>query len=91
MSVIRSVGPVIGQSRFVTIDRLIYVVPSVYGHLPDNDRYAIARLIGQILHLPDGDGKAVMLLGSGPMGHEVRHRWEFRSQFAEVNYRFGAV
>ena len=66
--IIRSVGPVIGQSRFVTIDRLIYVVPAVYGHLPDNDRYAIARLIGQIAHSPDADGKTVMMLGPGRWG-----------------------
>ena len=66
--IIRSVGPVIGQSRFVMIDRLIYVVPTVYGHLPDNDRYAIARLIGQIAHLPDAEGKTVMVLGPGRWG-----------------------
>lgn len=66
--IIRSVGPVIGQSRSVTIDRLIYVVPAVYGHLPDNDRYAIARLIGQIAHLPDAEGKTVMILGPGRWG-----------------------
>ena len=33
-------GAVIGQSRVSLIDRLIYVVPSVYGQLPISDRYA---------------------------------------------------
>jgi hypothetical protein len=66
--IVRSVGPVIGQSRSVTIDRLIYVVPQVYGHLPDNDRYAVARFIGQIAHLPEAEGKTVMVLGPGRWG-----------------------
>lgn len=66
--IVRSVGPVIGQSRSVTIDRLIYVVPQVYGHLPDNDRYAVARLIGQLAHLPEAEGKTVMVLGPGRWG-----------------------
>ena len=80
----RSVGPVIGQSRFVTIDRLIYVVPAVYGHLPDNDRYAVARLIGQIAHLPDAAGKTVMILGPGRWGTSTPSLG-IPVSFAEIN------
>lgn len=66
---LRSRGPVIGQSRVDTIDRLIYVVPSVYGQLPVKERYTIARLIGQITHqeVPTGQG-TIMLLGPGRWG-----------------------
>jgi pyruvate,water dikinase len=81
---IRSVGPVIGQSRFVAIDRLIYVVPAIYGHLPDSDRYAIARLIGQIAHLPDAKEKTLMLLGPGRWGTSTPSLG-IPVSFAEVN------
>ncbi|MFP4382316.1 MAG: PEP/pyruvate-binding domain-containing protein [Candidatus Sumerlaeia bacterium] len=67
--IIESKGPVIGQSRFQTIDRIIYVVPSIYGVLPVKERYAVARLIGQITRLePRGSGKTVCLFGPGRWG-----------------------
>jgi hypothetical protein len=60
---------IIGQSRTLFIDRLIYVEPSVYGHLPEADRYSIARLIGKITHLQErGKTKNIMLLGPGRWG-----------------------
>ncbi len=62
-------GAVIGKSRQHPIDRIIYVMPGVYGQMPMQDRYAVARLIGRLLHL---DGRAqsrkVMLLGPGRWG-----------------------
>jgi hypothetical protein len=62
-------GAVVGQSRLVSIDRLIYVVPSVYGQLPISDRYSVARLIGRLMHLPEeGPTKRIMLLGPGRWG-----------------------
>ncbi len=62
-------GGIIGQSRTLTIDRIIYVVPSVYGHLPETDRYAVARLIGKLTHLETGgDSKTIMLIGPGRWG-----------------------
>ncbi len=62
-------GAVVGQSRLTTIDRLIYVVPGVYGRLSMNERYSVARLIGRIAHLEERDRpKTVMLLGPGRWG-----------------------
>ncbi len=62
-------GAVIGQSRLVTVDRLIYVVPAVYGQLPINDRYAVARLIGRLMHAEDDDRpRTIMVLGPGRWG-----------------------
>lgn len=48
---IKTQGPVIGPSKVAQVDRLVYVVPAVYGQLPIAERYRIARLIGQVMHL----------------------------------------
>jgi pyruvate, water dikinase len=62
-------GAVIGQSRVNLIDRLVYVRPSVYGQLPIRDRYAVARLIGHLLHLTESPRpQHVMLIGPGRWG-----------------------
>jgi len=62
-------GAVIGQSRLAAIDRLIHVVPSVYGQLRISDRYSIARLIGQLMHGDrPGQPKNIMILGPGRWG-----------------------
>jgi pyruvate,water dikinase len=68
-TVLRTRGPVIGHSRVITVDRLIYVVPEVYAALSLHDRYAVARLIGRLTH-PEGDaaGETVMLVGPGRWG-----------------------
>jgi len=67
--VLESRGPVIGHSRNDNIDRIIYVVPAAYGQLPIGDRYAIARLIGEIAHLGVGAAEHVsMLIGPGRWG-----------------------
>jgi len=50
--VLEAHGAVIGQSRLSRIDRVIYIVPSVYGQMPINERYAVARLVGRVAHLP---------------------------------------
>lgn len=62
-------GGIIGQSRVLTVDRIIYVTPSVYGHLPQTDRYAVARLIGKLTHPTDkARAGTIMLLGPGRWG-----------------------
>jgi pyruvate,water dikinase len=67
--IIKNQGAVIGHSRLSTIDRIIFVVPSVYARLPDRDRYAIARLIGDITRLPlPEDKQSIMLMGPGRWG-----------------------
>ena len=67
--VLEAHGAVIGQSRRARIGRVIYVAPSVYGQLPVNERYAVARLVGRAAHLemPAGGGE-LMLLGPGRWG-----------------------
>jgi hypothetical protein len=62
-------GPIIGSSQATTIDRIIYVVPSVYGNMPISQRYSVARTIGQLTRLSDQEGgKTIMLIGPGRWG-----------------------
>ncbi|MGQ9663318.1 MAG: PEP/pyruvate-binding domain-containing protein [Kiritimatiellia bacterium] len=65
---LRSHGPVIGKSCIRRIDWFVYVVPTVYGQLPDRDRYQIARLIGEITRHPSLASGTIMLLGPGRWG-----------------------
>jgi pyruvate, water dikinase len=67
--VLEANGAVIGQSRLSVIDRLVYVTPSAYGQLTIKERYAVARLIGKLLHIDDGyQAKQIMLIGPGRWG-----------------------
>ena len=60
-------GPVIGPVCQYVIDRLIYVVPSVYAHMTERDRYSVAKLVGRLTHL--GEGKRnIMIVGPGRWG-----------------------
>lgn len=61
-------GGVVGHSRQMTVQRLIYVVPSVYGQLPVQDRYRVARLIGRIFQQRGGQDACTALLGPGRWG-----------------------
>jgi hypothetical protein len=67
--VLQAEGAVIGQSRLERVDRLIFVVPFLYGQLPIRERHSIARLVGRItrLDLPAADA-CLMLLGPGRWG-----------------------
>jgi hypothetical protein len=67
--VLETHGPIIGNSLTSPIDRIIYVVPSRYGSLPGNDRYAVARLVGKLTHIDkDKAKKRIMLVGPGRWG-----------------------
>ncbi len=78
-------GPLIGRSRVEPVGRIIYVVPDRYSTLRIQDRYAVARLVGHLTHLPRKAGSgSLMLAGPG--------RWGTRSpelgvpvSFAEIN------
>lgn len=67
--VFESRGPVIGRSREMHIDRLIYVVPSAYGRLVIKDRYKIARIIAEITAIKEkGRSTCTVLVGPGRWG-----------------------
>ncbi len=83
--IIEAHGAVIGQSRLVSLDRLVYVVPEQYSKLPVRDRYEVARLIGRINSAGE-KGRPISLALIGP------GRWGTRSPelgipvtFAEIN------
>jgi hypothetical protein len=68
--VMQTHGAVIGHGRVMGIDRIIYVAPATYGQLPIRDRYAIARLIGRLMHpeQPAPQPQRLLLLGPGRWG-----------------------
>ncbi|UYP48149.1 hypothetical protein NEF87_004434 [Candidatus Lokiarchaeum ossiferum] len=61
-------GPIIGTSRAILIDRVIYVVPNIYGKLTTREKYSIARLIGKLNELSNSKGHKILLLGPGRWG-----------------------
>jgi len=66
--IIESHGAVIGKGRACRVERMIYVVPEVYGELTIAERYSIARVIGRLAHL-DGrkqnQERNILLVGPG--------------------------
>lgn len=76
---LRSDGPIVGRSVAAPIARLVYVSSRAYTTLNEQDKYALARLIGQVSHpresRPSGSPSAsvhpegiVMLVGPGRWG-----------------------
>ncbi|MCC6489904.1 MAG: pyruvate, phosphate dikinase [Candidatus Hydrogenedentes bacterium] len=82
---LKSCGPVIGRSRSEAVRRLIYVDPAGYSALRTQDRYAVARLIGQWTHLPcdPASSGALLLVGPG--------RWGTRSPELGVPVTFAEI
>lgn len=66
--VIEAHGGIIGHTRTISIGRLIYVVPATYSQLPEQDRYAVARLIGKLTHLEEKLAEPLILIGPGRWG-----------------------
>ncbi len=62
-------GGIIGPGRFISVARILYVVPSVYGLMPESERHAVARVIGRLAHIRiPGTAGHIMLLGPGRWG-----------------------
>ncbi len=67
--VLEARGAIVGHSRALGIDRVVYVVPSVYGQLPLRDRYSVARLVGKLARLHGSrDRRHILLIGPGRWG-----------------------
>ncbi|HOX02230.1 MAG TPA: PEP/pyruvate-binding domain-containing protein [Candidatus Paceibacterota bacterium] len=83
--ILDSRGPVIGHSRSMRIDRILYVVPSVYGQMSMSQRYSVARLVGKAVHHRDASAAPVqLLLGPGRWGTSMPSLGVPVS-FAEIN------
>ncbi len=62
-------GAVVGHSRIVRVDRLVYVVPARYGRLPIRDRYEVVRVLGRLNRVASRQPPTtIMLLGPGRWG-----------------------
>jgi pyruvate, water dikinase len=63
-------GAIVGQSRISDIDRIVYVVPEVYGQMGLRDRYAVAELVGNLVQMreEDDEQKRILLAGPGRWG-----------------------
>ncbi|MDP1652256.1 MAG: PEP/pyruvate-binding domain-containing protein [Rhodocyclaceae bacterium] len=76
-------GAVIGPSRVIHPDRLVYVAPTVYGQLNQDDRLAVTRLIGRI-NQASAD-RTLLMLGPGRWG--TRDLWlGLPVNFGEINH-----
>jgi hypothetical protein len=64
--IVSACGAVIGHSRHIEIDRIIYVAPEVYGRLTIQERHEVARLIGQLNQSLSTE--SVLLMGPGRWG-----------------------
>ena len=83
-AVLKSGGPVIGQSRNIRIGRIIYIDPDVYGQLNLNDKYYVARIIGKVMkHTHADDTLKTMLIGPG--------RWGTTTPFLGVPVSFNEI
>jgi pyruvate,water dikinase len=61
-------GAVIGVSREQRLSRIIYIETEKYAALGEQDRYAVARLIGKLNHLHPAEDRGLMLIGPGRWG-----------------------
>ncbi len=69
--VIRTTGPLIGNSVSFPVDFLIYVVPQVYSGLSVSDKHTVAGIIGKLMHCIKKDtlhSETIMLIGPGRWG-----------------------
>lgn len=64
---LKAQGAVVGRSSQAEIESIIFVDPRTYGRLPDNRRYAVARIIGSLLSL-ENHNKKTILIGPGRWG-----------------------
>ncbi len=71
--IISARGAVIGRSLLTSVDRFVYVSPSLYAGLPLQARHEVARLIGVINHVGGEGIRTVMLLGPGRWGSTSPH------------------
>jgi len=69
---LRARGAVLGSSRVCRLDRLCYVSPAHYSRLSTRERYTVARLLGKLVHLPEEQrGARLMVIGPGRFGTTV--------------------
>lgn len=78
-----SEGAVIGPSRVIHPDRIVYVLPAAYGTLKQADRYELARMLGRINQ--SSRERVLLVLGPGRWGSRDPHLG-IPVAFAEINH-----
>ncbi|NHI94101.1 MAG: pyruvate, phosphate dikinase [Candidatus Lokiarchaeota archaeon] len=82
--ILKTKGPIIGNSIAKPVDRVIYVVPEVYSTLSMQERYSVARLIGKLNHIQnDLNEMRTILIGPG--------RWATTSPSLGVPVSFSEI
>lgn len=66
--ILKSKGPIIGNSVSEKIDRIIYVSSNGYTRLSNSEKYQAARIIGQIVNHESSINKKIALIGPGRWG-----------------------
>ncbi len=61
-------GGVIGIGREERISRVVFVVPEEYARLGEQQRHAVARLIGRVNRLQPAEDRGLLLIGPGRWG-----------------------
>jgi hypothetical protein len=61
-------GALVGHSRVSRLDWVLYVVPQVFGALPEQDRHAVARAVGKVNRALAKQGGVTMAVGPGRWG-----------------------
>lgn len=67
-TLIRMQDSIVGTSRDIDLDWIVYVVPALYANLSVNDRHAVAHLIGELLRRPELKEGRIFLAGPGRWG-----------------------
>jgi len=66
---ISSKGRFMGGNASFSVSRVVYIDPMGYSKLPEAQKYAVARLIGEInRQIGDGRGETAMLISPGRIG-----------------------
>ncbi|HPN29690.1 MAG TPA: PEP/pyruvate-binding domain-containing protein [bacterium] len=67
--ILKTSGGIVGHSRIIPINCVIYVVPEIYGLMSENDRYSTARLIGKLTRKINSSNEYnIMIFGPGRWG-----------------------
>jgi pyruvate,water dikinase len=83
-TILKTRGPIVGNSIATDVDRIILVVPDQYSELSNQARYSVARLVGRLTHLTEkGSPKVILLLGPG--------RWATTSPSLGVPVSIGEI
>ena len=68
--ILKTSGPIIGQTTSKKIHKIIYVLASHYGKMSVSDRYAVARLIGELTNSKEKN-ENILIIGPGRWGTKM--------------------